>query len=175
MGTHRPHTRTHRRRSALAAIVPAAVLASALCFAASPALASESDSPDVSVDVRIAPIDVEAPTLQIVFDANAPEAPGNGNGKPKGDGEQSPGKSNGKHDEYKAKGEVLVTVLAADDASGVASIEYSLDGGVWQAYAAPFGVTAHGKHTIAARASDVAGNTSDTASRNFKITGKPIR
>ena len=45
----------------------------------------------------------------------------------------------------------------------------------WRAYAAPFGVSAHGKHTIAARATDVAGNTSDTASRDFKITGKPIR
>ena len=50
-----------------------------------------------------------------------------------------------------------VTLTAQDTASGVASINYQLDGGAWQAYTKPFTVT--GNHQLAFRSVDRAGNT----------------
>ena len=174
-----PRPRTTRRRTAIApSIASAAALGLVLALSPTPAIASESDGgADVTVDVRIAPVDVTAPTVEIVFDSSAGggNGNGNGNGKPKDD---RPGKANGKHDEYTAKGEVLVTINSTDPepgpVSGVALVEYSIDGGPWLPYTAPFAVRAHGKHKISARAIDAAGNTSDIELRSFKITGKPL-
>ena len=174
-----PRPRTTRRRTAIApSIASAAALGLVLALSPTPAIASESDGgADVTVDVRIAPVDVTAPTVEIVFDSSAGggNGNGNGNGKPKDD---RPGKANGKHDEYTAKGEVRVTIDSTDPepgpVSGVALVEYSIDGGPWLPYTAPFAVRAHGKHKISARAIDAAGNTSDIELRSFKITGKPL-
>ncbi len=60
------------------------------------------------------------------------------------------------------KDEVTVTLSAADALSGVASTEYGLDGGAWTAYTAAGIPLAEGKHTIAYRSTDVAGNVEMT-------------
>ncbi len=62
-----------------------------------------------------------------------------------------------------------VTVTATDADSGVASVEYSLDGGPYLAYADPVVVDRTGAHTVAYRASDKAGNTSAAASVSFTV------
>jgi hypothetical protein len=65
-------------------------------------------------------------------------------------------------------------VLAATDASGVASIEYDLDGAGWAAYTGPVAVTKPGAHTLRYRATDTAGNTSAPASIAFEVVdGEP--
>ncbi|MFC9117433.1 MULTISPECIES: OmpL47-type beta-barrel domain-containing protein [Streptomyces] len=60
-------------------------------------------------------------------------------------------------------GRATVTVTADDghDGSGVARVEYSLDGGPYLAYTAPVIVDRAGRHTVAYRATDKAGNTSE--------------
>ncbi|POX44190.1 OmpL47-type beta-barrel domain-containing protein [Streptomyces sp. Ru72] len=59
-------------------------------------------------------------------------------------------------------GSAKVTVSATDaGGSGVATVEYSLDGGPYLAYTAPVVVDRVGAHTLAYRASDKAGNTSE--------------
>ncbi|MGW7047606.1 OmpL47-type beta-barrel domain-containing protein [Streptomyces avermitilis] len=63
-----------------------------------------------------------------------------------------------------------VTVSATDDGgSGVAATEYSLDGGPYLAYTAPVLVDRVGAHTVAYRASDKAGNTSEPRSVSFTV------
>ncbi|RZB14804.1 DUF1080 domain-containing protein [Streptomyces sp. F001] len=63
-----------------------------------------------------------------------------------------------------------VTISATDGAgSGVASVEYSLDGGPYLAYTAPLVVDRAGPHTVAYRASDKAGNTSDARTVSFTV------
>ncbi|KAE8764379.1 OmpL47-type beta-barrel domain-containing protein, partial [Georgenia thermotolerans] len=65
-------------------------------------------------------------------------------------------------------------VLDATDASGVASIEYDLDGAGWAAYTGPVAVTEPGAHTLRYRATDTAGNTSAPASIAFEVVdGEP--
>lgn len=66
-------------------------------------------------------------------------------------------------------GAATVTVNATDNDSGVDSVEYQLDGGVWQTYSAPFQVTTLGAHTVRYRATDVAGNTSSEGSTTFTV------
>ncbi|MDX3665449.1 OmpL47-type beta-barrel domain-containing protein [Streptomyces europaeiscabiei] len=63
-----------------------------------------------------------------------------------------------------------VTVSATDHGgSGVAAIEYSLDGGPYLAYSAPVLVDRAGTHTVAYRASDRAGNTATARSVSFTV------
>ncbi|MER6015316.1 OmpL47-type beta-barrel domain-containing protein [Streptomyces bluensis] len=64
-----------------------------------------------------------------------------------------------------------VTVSATDEhgGSGVAAIEYSLDGGPYLAYTAPVVVDRAGTHTLAYRASDTAGNTSPARTVTFTV------
>ncbi|GGN59858.1 glycosyl hydrolase [Streptomyces albiflavescens] len=63
-----------------------------------------------------------------------------------------------------------VTVNATDEGgSGVAAIEYSLDGGPYLAYSAPVSVDRVGAHTVAYRASDKAGNTSEPRTVSFTV------
>ncbi|MET8220751.1 OmpL47-type beta-barrel domain-containing protein [Streptomyces hirsutus] len=67
-------------------------------------------------------------------------------------------------------GSVKVTVSATDaHGSGVAGIEYSLDGGPYLAYTQPVVVDRAGRHTVAYRASDKAGNTSAPLTVSFTV------
>jgi len=62
-----------------------------------------------------------------------------------------------------------VTINSSDSGSGIASTTYSLDGGAFQAYTAPFDVTAVGSHTVIGRATDGAGNVTTTATTSFSV------
>ncbi|WP_241845478.1 OmpL47-type beta-barrel domain-containing protein [Streptomyces silvensis] len=66
-------------------------------------------------------------------------------------------------------GRAKVTVSATDAGSGVDKVEYSLDGGPYVAYAAPVVVDRVGRHTVAYRASDKAGNTAPAKSVAFTV------
>ncbi|MFE0101552.1 OmpL47-type beta-barrel domain-containing protein [Streptomyces sp. NPDC059009] len=66
-------------------------------------------------------------------------------------------------------GKAKVTVTATDAESGVAKVEYSLDGGPYLAYEAPVVVDRVGRHTVAYRASDKAGNTAEAKSAAFTV------
>ncbi|WP_237525787.1 family 16 glycoside hydrolase [Streptomyces sp. SID4985] len=62
-----------------------------------------------------------------------------------------------------------VTINASDSASGVARVEYSLDGGAYLEYSAPVVVDRLGFHTLAYRATDKAANTSAAKNVTFTI------
>ncbi|WP_251149758.1 Ig-like domain repeat protein [Cellulosimicrobium sp. Marseille-Q4280] len=66
-------------------------------------------------------------------------------------------------------GGATVTLAATDDDSGVAGVEYDLDGAGWQAYDEPFVVDAVGAHTLQFRATDAAGNTSEAQTAEFTV------
>lgn len=66
-------------------------------------------------------------------------------------------------------GTATLTLTAEDDGSGVASVEYSLDGAPYAAYTAPVKVSQPGRHTVTYRATDKAGNTSDVQSAHFSV------
>ncbi|WP_217253775.1 OmpL47-type beta-barrel domain-containing protein [Streptomyces sp. AC602_WCS936] len=67
-------------------------------------------------------------------------------------------------------GSAKVTVSATDEGgSGVAGIEYSLDAGPYLAYTGPVVVDRVGRHTVAYRASDKAGNTSEPLTVSFTV------
>ncbi|MDH2425271.1 ThuA domain-containing protein [Sphaerisporangium sp. TRM90804] len=66
---------------------------------------------------------------------------------------------------------VPVTLTSADGASGLASIEYSLDGGDWKRYTEPVNITGDGEHTLAYRAKDKAGNVETEKAATVKIDG----
>lgn len=70
-------------------------------------------------------------------------------------------------------GKATVTLAAVDTESGVASIEYKVDSGVWTGYTAPVVLTALGEHTVRARATDVAGNVSAEAPGTFTVVAAP--
>ncbi|MEU8701959.1 family 16 glycoside hydrolase [Streptomyces sp. NPDC048680] len=62
-----------------------------------------------------------------------------------------------------------VTVTATDADSGVGKVEYSLDGGPYLAYSATVIVDRVGYHTVAHRATDKAGNTSEAKQTSFTV------
>ncbi|MEU6121221.1 family 16 glycoside hydrolase [Streptomyces sp. NPDC047123] len=66
-------------------------------------------------------------------------------------------------------GKAKVTVTATDADSGVAKVEYSLDGGPYLAYEAPVVVDRVGRHSVAYRASDKAGNASAAKTASFTV------
>ncbi len=68
-------------------------------------------------------------------------------------------------------GAVPVTLAATDAASGVASTEYSLDGGAWTPYTEAVDVSGDGTHTLAYRSSDEAGNAETEKAATIKIDG----
>ncbi|MBC2900444.1 DUF1080 domain-containing protein [Streptomyces sp. PSKA01] len=72
---------------------------------------------------------------------------------------------------YVANAKVTVS---ATDAGGVASIEYSLDGGPYLAYTAPVIVDRAGAHTLAYRATDTAGNTSAARTVSFTVVAGEV-
>ncbi|MFF8653332.1 OmpL47-type beta-barrel domain-containing protein [Streptomyces huasconensis] len=67
-------------------------------------------------------------------------------------------------------GRAKVTVTASDAGSGVARTEYSLDGGPYLAYEAPVVVDRVGRHSVAYRASDKAGNTAEAKTVSFTVS-----
>jgi hypothetical protein len=70
------------------------------------------------------------------------------------------------------KSSLTVTLHSVDDedGTGVAFVEYSLNGGGWQRYSGPFLVAAQGTTTVRARATDRAGNVENPgASSTFMI------
>lgn len=58
----------------------------------------------------------------------------------------------------KARGKVTVTASAEDAGSGVATVRYRVDGGAWKAYRSAIRVAKPGRHTVAVRVTDRAGN-----------------
>ncbi|MDK1475756.1 DUF1080 domain-containing protein [Streptomyces sp. 549] len=62
-----------------------------------------------------------------------------------------------------------VTVKATDTGSGVKTVEYSLDAGPYLEYTAPVVVDRVGRHTVAYRATDNAGNTSQAGQTAFTV------
>ncbi|MDG9700746.1 family 16 glycoside hydrolase [Streptomyces sp. DH37] len=66
-------------------------------------------------------------------------------------------------------GRAKVTVTATDGGSGVERTEYSLDGGPYLAYTGPVTVDRVGRHTVAHRATDRAGNTSEAKRVAFTV------
>jgi plastocyanin len=66
-------------------------------------------------------------------------------------------------------GRARVTVTATDGGSGVERTEYSLDGGPYLAYTGPVTVDRVGRHTVAYRATDRAGNTSEAKRVAFTV------
>ncbi|KPC72705.1 glycosyl hydrolase [Streptomyces sp. NRRL WC-3753] len=72
-------------------------------------------------------------------------------------------------------GSAKVTVNAADEGgSGVAGVEYSLDAGPYLAYTDPVVVDRVGRHTVAYRASDKAGNTSEPLTVSFTVVAGQV-
>ncbi|MET0416161.1 MAG: plastocyanin/azurin family copper-binding protein [Actinoplanes sp.] len=70
-------------------------------------------------------------------------------------------------------GTATATLTASDDDSGVARIEYSLDGAAFTAYVNPVVVTAAGAHMLHYRATDNAGNTSAEQMSHFTVVAPP--
>ncbi|AGZ41407.1 copper binding protein, plastocyanin/azurin family [Actinoplanes friuliensis DSM 7358] len=67
-----------------------------------------------------------------------------------------------------------VTLAATDTGSGVARIEYNVDGGAFAVYSAPVVVTGAGSHMVHFRATDVAGNTSAEQMASFTVVAAPV-
>ncbi|ROT29456.1 DUF1080 domain-containing protein [Micromonospora sp. HM5-17] len=70
-------------------------------------------------------------------------------------------------------GSATVTLSASDSGSGVARVEYSLDGGPYGTYSAPVTVNSPGQHTVTYRATDQAGNTSTPQNVSFTVAEPP--
>ncbi|MCW2898008.1 MAG: hypothetical protein JWO67_273 [Streptosporangiaceae bacterium] len=66
-------------------------------------------------------------------------------------------------------GSATVAISASDTESGVATVEYALDGQPFAAYAKPLVVDQPGSHTMQFRATDKAGNTSDVSTAKFAV------
>ena len=80
----------------------------------------------------------------------------------------SPAMPNGQNGWYTT--DVVVTLSASDNCSGVASTEYSTDGGAsWQPYAGAFTVAAEGMNVILYRSADRAGNAETAGSLVLNI------
>lgn len=70
-----------------------------------------------------------------------------------------------------------VTLQASDADSGVAGIEYAVNGGAFTPYSEPFMIHSAGEHTVTYRATDNAGNSSGAESVTFTIVvdgGEPV-
>ncbi|MGA5300512.1 cupredoxin domain-containing protein [Nucisporomicrobium flavum] len=70
-------------------------------------------------------------------------------------------------------GTATVTINASDGGSGIARIEYNVDGGAFTAYTNPVVIDDEGAHMVHFRATDVAGNTSAEQMVSFTIVAPP--
>lgn len=66
-------------------------------------------------------------------------------------------------------GSATVTLTATDTGSGVDTIEYALNGGDFQPYESPIVLSEPGEHTLAYRATDVAGNASEEQTTTVEV------
>ena len=98
----------------------------------------------------------EAKSLAVSIDATAPLTTA----------QFAPGNDGGWH-----TGAIPVTLSATDETSGVASTEYSLDGGPWTPYTEAVDVTGDGTHTVTYRSTDNAGNVETQKAATVKIDG----
>ncbi|MEV1290360.1 ThuA domain-containing protein [Micromonospora sp. NPDC049679] len=78
----------------------------------------------------------------------------------------APANDNGWH-----AGKIPVTLAATDAGSGVAKLEWSLDGGAWKPYTEPIDVSGDGQHELLYRATDAVGNAETLKSAVLKIDG----
>jgi regulation of enolase protein 1 (concanavalin A-like superfamily) len=78
----------------------------------------------------------------------------------------APANDNGWH-----AGKIPVTLSATDAGSGVATTQWSLDGGAWTPYTEPIDVSGDGQHELLYRATDTAGNVETLKSAILKIDG----
>ncbi|MBE3138005.1 MAG: choice-of-anchor J domain-containing protein [Thermoplasmata archaeon] len=65
--------------------------------------------------------------------------------------------------------DVIVTITATDDSSGVNYTKYNLDSGGWTNYTVPFTVTTDGVHVLQCYSVDFAGNVEEAHYCNFTI------
>lgn len=68
--------------------------------------------------------------------------------------------------------EVTVTIAATDADDSEVSVAYSLSGGAFRAYSAPFTIDTPGSYTLSARAADKAGNVATTQETSFHVVTK---
>jgi len=73
--------------------------------------------------------------------------------------------------------DVMITLIAEDETSGVGYTLYKIDDGEWTTYTDPFLVTEDGEHILYYYSVDIAGNEEDVNEAEFKIdkTMPPIR
>ncbi len=64
---------------------------------------------------------------------------------------------------------VTVTLASSDDTSGVAGVQYRIDGGAQQTYTSPVDVSGNGTHRFDYFATDAAGNTEPTKQVTIRI------
>ena len=64
---------------------------------------------------------------------------------------------------------VNITLDSQDLLSGVAKVEYALDGGVWTGYTGKFSVTSQGNHTLSFRGTDTLGNVENVQTVHFVL------
>nr|WP_255371672.1 Ig-like domain repeat protein [Cellulosimicrobium sp. CUA-896] len=69
-------------------------------------------------------------------------------------------------------GSATATLTATDDASGVETVEYDLDGAGWAEYTEPVVVTEPGEHTLVYRATDAEGNVSEETVTTFTVVAE---
>lgn len=73
------------------------------------------------------------------------------------------------NDDGAYEGSATVNLTAVDAGSGVATVEYDLDGAGYTAYTDPVVVDEPGEHTVEYRATDNAGNVSEPGSATFTV------
>ncbi len=69
--------------------------------------------------------------------------------------------------------DVTLAITATDDMSGVAEINYRIDGGSWMSYASSFVVSGNGAHTVEYYAVDGSGNEEEVNEFAFEIAYPP--
>jgi hypothetical protein len=66
-----------------------------------------------------------------------------------------------------------ITMLSIDSGCGLSSLEYQIDGGIWQTYIVPITVTQEGGHVLLYRGVDNLGNVEAEGSLDFIVDGTP--
>jgi hypothetical protein len=66
---------------------------------------------------------------------------------------------------------IAITLSASDATSGVAMVQYRIDGGAWRSYTGPTPLAGNGTHVFESFAMDNAGNREATRTETFALTG----